>query len=241
MDEKDHLLKTLEHFRQQRAAKIQETRSLDAIIRGLEQELGVPATSSETTETMVISEQAPATNVSGPLPLNRPDEFFSMTQTDAAKAYLKKAGRAISMDQLLDGMKRGGAHVGGADPKATLYVSLMRNPKKEFVKVSEGYIGLREFYPSLPKSLKNGMKKSPKTNKKKKRPGLKRSFFPRLNPNEVKTAIRKTLDDGQLHSAQEILDGVRAQFKFKVNPVVVYGCLKNKEFEKLEGQYRLKK
>ena len=40
MDTKEHLIQTLEHFRKQRNAKIQEARSLDAIIRSLEQELG---------------------------------------------------------------------------------------------------------------------------------------------------------------------------------------------------------
>ncbi len=106
METKDHLLQTLEHFKQQRSTKMQEVRSLDVIIRRLEQELGGAVPSSEATETMNIAEQPLTANANGVTPQVRPDEFFSMTQTDAAKAYLKKVLQAISMDQLLDGMRR---------------------------------------------------------------------------------------------------------------------------------------
>jgi hypothetical protein len=69
-----------------------------------------------------------------------------MTQGEAAKAYLRKIGRAIPFEELVSALRSGGATLGGADPKKTLYVSLARNPKKEFVWPQEGYIGLGEFY-----------------------------------------------------------------------------------------------
>jgi hypothetical protein len=266
MDTKEHLLQTLEHFKQQRNVKLQEVRSLDVMIRGLEQELGDAAPISEAADSFSTSEALPSPSVNGGSALVRPDEFFSMTQTDAAKAYLRKVGRAISMDQLLDGMKRGGAHVGGADPKATLYVSLMRNPKREFVRVSEGFVGLREFYPGLSKSTRNGVNKSSagRTRKRKRRQVNRsatkekpdttepdKSNVPidkspqqdvaQINKEEINVAIGKILADGQPRAGQAILKGVEQAFGRKVKALAVYGCLRNKKFEQTDGQYRLKK
>jgi hypothetical protein len=264
MDTKEHLIQTLEHFRKQRNAKIQEARSFDAIIRSLEQELGNSAPPPESMDSASTLETPAAPSINGGLPQVRPDEFYSMTQTDAAKAYLKKVGRAISMEQLLDGMKRGGAHVGGADPKSTLYVSLMRNPRREFVRVSEGFVGLREFYPGLGRIPKNGKKKSAKRRKKQaKRRGVKPTApqtkpkpekedkndkneaqpqrFPRLKPSEMNAEIRKVLLDGQLHTGEAIQEGVEKGLGFKVHPMSVFGCLRSRDFERVGGQYRLKK
>lgn len=265
MDTKEHLTQTLEHFRQQRSTKIQEIRSLDTIIRGLEQELGDPAPAVETSDSFVPLEPSAPVGVNGALPQPRADEFFSMTQTEAAKSYLKKVGRAISMDQLLDGMKRGGAHVGGADPKSTLYVSLMRNPNREFVRVSEGVVGLREFYPNL-KSTKNGARRSRvKRTKKRKRRAASRGPVerkpvatkpeetvpsgtpapaqagPKIEKSEVHAAIQKILADGQLHARDAILKEVGRGLKCEIPRMSVYGCLRSKEFEEVDGQYRLKK
>jgi hypothetical protein len=266
METKEHLLQTLEHFKQQRTVKLQEVRSLDVLIRGLEQELGDAAPASEAADSFSTPEGLPSPNVNGGSASVRPDEFFSMTQTDAAKAYLRKLGRAISMDQLLDGMKRGGAHVGGADPKATLYVSLMRNPKREFVRVSEGFVGLREFYPGLPKSARNGVNKASgaRTRKRKRRQvnhgGRRekpdatepdRSKAPtdrtsqqdigQVNKEEITVAVRKILADGQPHTGQAVVKGVEQALGRKSKAIAVYGCLRSKEFEQTDGQYRLKK
>ncbi len=76
----------------------------------------------------------------------RPDEFYGMSQSDAAKVYLRKIGYAIAFDDLVSALQKGGAKLGGADPKKTLYVSLARNPRKEFVWPSKDHIGLKEFY-----------------------------------------------------------------------------------------------
>jgi hypothetical protein len=189
-----------------------------------------------------------------------------MTQTEAAKLYLKKVGRAISIDQLLDGMMRGGARVGGANPKFTLYVSLMRNPKREFVKVGDGFIGLREFYPGLPKSIRNGTKKiSRGRTKKAKRRSISRKpilvnsdvskpddstaaidveqpqLFPRVDKSKVKDALRKILGDGQSLTTEAILKAVNHQLGFKVKPIIVIGCLRGKEFELNDEKYMMKK
>jgi hypothetical protein len=78
----------------------------------------------------------------------RPDEFFSLTQGDAARAYLNKVGHAVTIEELVEGLKKGGCPVGGVDPARTLYIALIRNTK-DFCKVPGGYIGLRSLYSGL--------------------------------------------------------------------------------------------
>lgn len=144
MEASDHLRKTLEHYRQQRQQRLDELRGIEMMIRGLERDLGeASSVSNEVEEPEDIRSALPP----GVKVVNvRPDEFFAMTQTEAAKAYLKKVGQAIPFDELVSALRKGGAKLGGADPKKTLYVSLARNPRKEFVWPSEDYISLSEFY-----------------------------------------------------------------------------------------------
>ena len=88
-----------------------------------------------------------------------------MTYSTAAAAYLDKVRHAVSMDELLDALNRGGCPVGGKEPKKTLYISLIRDVRT-FVPISgrSGFLGLRKFYPNL-KALKE--KKEPKVRRKK--------------------------------------------------------------------------
>ena len=142
----ESIRQALDYFRQQRQAKLEEIRGIELTIRQLERELGeAPSTTNGGTEDLSASADPTTSSGSGGPRLAkevRPDEFFSLPQTEAAKAFLRKVGNAVSFDQLVEGLKKGGAQVGGADPKKTLYVSLMRNPKKEFVLIGDGFIGL---------------------------------------------------------------------------------------------------
>lgn len=79
-------------------------------------------------------------------PDRRPDEYFKMSQTEAAAAYLKKVGHAAHIETILEALKAGGLKLSGKTPKATLYTSLVRGTKR-FVLVSPGTFGLTEFYP----------------------------------------------------------------------------------------------
>jgi len=76
----------------------------------------------------------------------RPDEYFGMSQTEAAASYLKKVGHAAHIDKILEALQAGGLKLSGKTPKATLYTSLVRGTKR-FVLVSPGTFGLSEFYP----------------------------------------------------------------------------------------------
>jgi hypothetical protein len=65
--------------------------------------------------------------------------------------------------------------------------------------------------------------------------------FPRLKPSEMNAEIRKVLLDGQLHTGEAIQEGVEKGLGFKVHPMSVFGCLRSRDFERVGGQYRLKK
>ena len=111
---------------------IAERDQLNALIDGLKRRLG---------KTTAPDKGGSASNVS-----HRPDEYFKMSQTEAATAYLKKVGHAVHIDKILEALQTGGLKLSGKTPKATLYTSLVRGTKR-FVLVSPGTFGLTEFYP----------------------------------------------------------------------------------------------
>lgn len=155
MDDLEPLRKTLEHYRQQRQQKLadfqREMQRIDAMIAQLEADLGEQPTAGEAASIAASSplfspNETPALFRGSGGPAIRPDEFFGLKQTDAARAYLRKVGKAVLFDDLVEALGNGGAKLGGKDPKKTLYVSLARNPGKIFVWPSKGYISLAEFY-----------------------------------------------------------------------------------------------
>jgi len=100
----------------------------------------------------------------------RPDEFFGMTYTTAAAAYLERVGHAVSMDELLNALNQGGCPVGGKEPRKTLYISLIR-AVKTFVPIpgKSGYLGLRKFYPNLKAAKEEKEDKQPKRKRRRRR------------------------------------------------------------------------
>jgi len=262
MVSKESLRQTLEYFSQQRQAKLQEIKSLDFTIRQLEKELGEASTEAPI-ELTNSDAGLPVVNGSSQSAQSsmeiRPDEFYGMSQSDAAKAYLRKAHQAVSLGQLLDGMTRGGAKVGGEDPKRTLYVSLMRNPKKEFVVIGDDNFGLREFYPHLPKT---GTSRGPKGKRPKRRraKSLNKSKQNTEQPqdktdqkvidagdaaketakNEIRAAVIGILKDGQPQVWGNIHLAVERELGREVSKMAVYGILRNKKlFEGAGGKVRL--
>jgi hypothetical protein len=150
MADLEALRRALEHYEQQREQKVKEfeeaLRPIDLMIWQLKRDLGESA-DGEPPSAPANSLLSSSGTVSGKSSVSvKPDEFFRMNQTDAARAYLKKVGHSIPFDDLVTALRKGGAKLGGADPKKTLYVSLARNPRKEFVWPSKDYIGLNEFY-----------------------------------------------------------------------------------------------
>jgi len=145
------LKESLEYFREQERKLLGELESVRFTIRRIEQELGIQSEQAESLQVPIGA--PPGETETRPFlarkrPDIRPDEFFGMSQTEAAKAYLRKVGHAVSLDELLEALKTGGCKVGGANPKRVLYIGLVRDTRN-FVPVQSGVIGLREFYPSL--------------------------------------------------------------------------------------------
>jgi hypothetical protein len=150
MAQLEALRSALEHYQQQREQKVKEfedaVRTIDLMIWQLQRDLG-EAPEGEFPAPAALSPMSTSNGTTGKSSASiKPDEFFRMNQTDAARAYLRKVGHSIPFDDLVAALRKGGAKLGGADPKKTLYVSLARNPRKEFVWPSKDFIGLDEFY-----------------------------------------------------------------------------------------------
>jgi hypothetical protein len=243
MENNEHLRQTLDFVKQQIQRKAEEIRLLQGTALSLETLLGEPHTDSAEPSpaegfTTIGGEFFPAaTSRSGDI---RPDEFFGMSQSDAAKAYLKRIGRAVSLDQLVDGLRKGGAEVGGVNPKKTLYVSLMRNPLKEFVVPSENHIGLRAFYPSLPKVVKPNWSGShkPKAKKQKPKKVAANKTKTKKENNPVTTTVRHILSFGP-KSRKELLPIVREKLLQEIPEVRLTGALRSKEFKEVDGRFQL--
>jgi hypothetical protein len=149
--------------RQLLAKWITQRDNLNRLIEALQVELGEEGQAS-----VVITPQPGSVSFSG-LPAHikiRPDEFFGMSQTEAATAYLKKVGHAVHLDQILDALRAGGLKFSGQDPKTNLYTVLVRATRR-FVLISPGTFGLLDFYPDRVKQKdekKKPLKKKPVSN-----------------------------------------------------------------------------
>ena len=83
----------------------------------------------------------------------RPDEFYGLSQTEAAEKFLRKIGHAAPLDSIYMALAAGGIKFTGSSPKVGLNVQLTRATRK-FAKIPGETLsfGLLEFY---------GKKKSP--------------------------------------------------------------------------------
>lgn len=151
----EHMRQTLEYYKKLREKavaaikpQLDEIRGYETIIQRLASDLKEPANVEPLVTEPIAASAQNGSHVAAPSsrPVLRPDEFFQMSQSDAARAYLRMVKRAISMDELVSALQAGGAQVGGVDPKKTLAVSLRANPKKEFVWPNKETVALAEFY-----------------------------------------------------------------------------------------------
>lgn len=253
MSTNDPLKPALEHYRQRRLGILDELRKVELTIRQLEIDLGEPVSDRPMADSYNFAEPTadratPSVPGSGKPPTIRQDEFFGMTQSEAAKAYLSKVGHAVPMDQLVEALQTGGCKVGGVSAKRTLYISLVRNIR-DFVPVSSGVIGLRAFYPSLKSTASTNAKSVSKRKKTKaggkrrakKLLGKKKARAQKAEPEETLAhkTVYATLRDGNLHSKEAIL---KAGKDAGVMPIAIHGILKNaKDIETVGDQVRLKK
>jgi hypothetical protein len=141
-----------QHFIDKLAEKSAEIRPIIQRIQSLDQDL------NETTDIVKIIMGGDASlptptaagggqvQISGARIALRPDEFTGKSYLDSAKSYLERVGRAVSVEDLLDALKRGGSPVGGKTPKKTLYVSLVRGREVVPIPGQNGWVGLRKWY-----------------------------------------------------------------------------------------------
>jgi hypothetical protein len=244
MANNDYLRQTLEHYREQRMTQLDQVRKTEALIAHLERELGeAPTVDSGQSQTPIEYPTAIELRSSAPRTIQiEPDDFYGMTQTQAAKAYLQRVKRAVSLDQIVEALRNGGAQVGGADPKKTLYVALARNPSKEFVVPREGYIGLREFYPTLPKASskpKNHKGKKGRKRPRKASPQKSKAVTSTKDGDDkpIKAAVHKALSDGP-RSLSEIIESVEKILGRKVSKIGVNSTLRGKDFVKEGDKYK---
>ena len=135
---------------QQLLAKwITQRDNLSLLIEALQIELGEVDSSLEARSTRAPT---PRSGSLGRVEI-RPDEFFGMSQMEAAYAYLKTVRHAVHLDQILEALRSGGVKFTGQEPKTTLYTVLVRGTRR-FVLVSPSTFGLLEFYPSRPRPEK---------------------------------------------------------------------------------------
>jgi hypothetical protein len=174
MASNESMRETLEHFRQQRLNKLEEIRQMESTIRQLERELGDDQTGFAAD--MQISASAEQNGKSIPLASTtqrkaniQGDEFFGLSQPEAARRYLKKIGQAVSVDEILEALRKGGCKVGGADPKKVLYICMVRDTRN-FIKLPNGMIGLRDFYADRNLNKFNADKKAKPPKRKRGRP-----------------------------------------------------------------------
>lgn len=171
-----------------------------------------------------------------------------MTISEAARAYLGRVGHAVSFDEMLEKLKAGGCRVGGANPKQTLYISLVRNTR-DFVPTGNGFIGLRSFYPGLKAgAIKNGDKQKKTKGKQKIKTKAKKAtkLLTKNTPKPPKAASEETparklvytiLRDGEVHSKEAIL---KAGEDAGIKGIGIRGILSNaKDIEIVGDGYRL--
>jgi hypothetical protein len=264
MNGTEHLKQTLDYYRQQLQKKMDELAPLQLMIRQLERELGesssVPDFSEALSGSGAVFQPSFSPFTSDRSTDIRPDEFFGMSHGEAAKAYLAKIGHAVSMDELVAALKKGGAQLSGATPKKSLYVSLMRNPLREFVSPSENHIGLRSFYPGLPKTEKAAKSNKAKKSKPrgKSRPLKKAGMSHKTTDSPAKTtaskdagleqdkgkvipmALQALMKDGKARTQESIMKELEQKLGHPVAKIAVFGTLKSKQYQKLStGEYSL--
>ncbi len=256
----DWMQSALQHYREQRERIIEqlppdllfELRAAEVMIRKLEQDLGTsPQVVFSDPPYSSAAAQISASPLAGKTPVKpteiRADEFFAMTISDAARAYLNRVGHAVSLEEMLEKLKAGGCKVGGANPKHTLYISLVRNTR-DFVPTGNGFIGLRSFYPGLRVAAVKNADKQKKKVKHKGRGKSKTSkkLLAKKEPKPLKAPPEETLahktvygmlGDGEFHSKDAIL---KAGEDAGVKAIAIHGILRAKDLEVKGDSYRLK-
>jgi hypothetical protein len=197
----EHIRLTLDELRSRLNEKVREAKQTLTTLNSLEADYGQPITPlSELMET----DAPPALEGAQPfkrvfsgevhtapqrLPVIRPDHFLGMQPLDAAKSFLGMVGHALSVDEIADAVKRGGAAIVGAIWKERLEESLTRSVA-DVVKVQDHTFGLVRFYTEdqikgirgTRRQISTGKKKRGRSRKKQNQETTKKKQEPRSEP-----------------------------------------------------------
>lgn len=244
MDAKD----LLEKYRQDRHQLIFDLRVLNSTIRKIEADLEEGTQETEHIDAFFTDkrEEKPGRSVE-----ITPGEFLGKSHGDAARSYLERLGVALSLDQILDVLKRGGCKVGGVNPKRTLYISLVRNTKDFVLVPPDGFIGLRKFYPDLKtqktvsakssekkvgKAAKAKSKPSDKRNKKKKVPRPSKTVS---SKHVTKTQDEKTKPKQTIKADTKGAKGISSTVSEKPTTVIIRNALKGGHTKTLQDLLKI--
>ena len=117
-----------------------------AMIAEWQSELGVAAPRQDVGFPIDSNGKKPPTPGADPLSAVQGMIFFGKSQPEAVRSLLELVGYPLKTAQLVDGIERGGAKVGGATPaakKTNLYTILQRS--QDFGKVARDTWGLVEW------------------------------------------------------------------------------------------------
>ena len=280
MAEQDFLRQTLDYYRQQLKRKRDEILPLELTVRQLELELGETGGEPLDLSGLVPAaeggvERRAGTNVNARPVEIRPDQFYGLSISDAARQYLASVGHAVATEELIDALRKGGCRLSGQYASKVIYTALIRNTK-DFTVPQQGYVGLRSFYPNLKSASARPVGKSNGKGKAKHKPKAKTKrasqggksvkgttvrSAPKAQPASstadtqqvngsgeprsvaqsapVKNVVREILADGELHPGKSIVEAAQAKLGSSIRPFTVFGVLRQKEFEKVEDQFRL--
>jgi hypothetical protein len=89
-----------------------------------------------------------------------PDAFFGLTIPEAAKKYLAIVHRPQSLQEIADGLLKGGMVTTAKDFPATIHAIFRRNAEGEIIRVGDNW-ALAEWYNKKPRVRKPGRKAKP--------------------------------------------------------------------------------
>lgn len=214
----EHLEKTLLDLQSQREKRIADFRGeierLDTAIEAI-RKLVQPDSQTSTISVQVSDAFTFKDNASASTKGVQPGDFFGKPQADAAREYLKRLGRAATVDDIFAALQRGGVKFTGKDPKKNLYISLTMR-KAIFVSVAPYTFGLWEFYPDA-KGEKTG--------------------------GRLSAQIEEVMQDGKSHRVVDIMRMLEEKFGQKVTRSSVGSVLfREDQFRKVgRGKFKLKK
>lgn len=216
----EHLQKTLAELVSQRDRKSAEftaeikrlETAIEAIKRLVQPEGQAATASTEALDTFNFRDGATAVVTKAV----QAGDFFGKSQADAAQVYLKRLGRASTVEDIFSALQRGGAKLQGKDPKKNLYISLVKR-KAIFALVAPYTFGLWEFYPDA-KEGSSGQ-------------------------GRIAAQIGEVMQDGNSHRVIDVMKALQDRFSQRVSRATVTSVLmRGDEYRKVRrGTFRLKK